>query len=302
MSTELGLDAKTLALLREIVVHRWFAGKPESFWDSDDGKFLVEQQTSLRYLGALNHVVPWVDDAIGLGGRKVVEIGSGTGSSAAAFASCADEVHGLEIQQLAVDVAAERFRILGVKNAETRCVAAEDINAWIRKMVGGDCVVLLYAALEHMTVAERLATLRDIWQLLDSGGVIVIVETPNRLSYTDRHTSWLPFFNMLPLELCELYFQRSPRTEFVRQVSAAVDRSMSLQRWGRGMSYHELEIALDCDNLSDMIVRDGYEKLITDLYPLRPEDQILLKFFEQSGIQKSRAFTRYELNLVLRKP
>lgn len=296
------LDAATLDALRERVARRWFEGKPAEFWDSDDGKFLVDLQASQRYLGALDHVVPWVDEAIGLAGRKVVEVGSGTGSSAAAFGHKCGEVQGFEIEQLAVDLAAERFRILGVDNATVRQVPPQEIDTWVRATVRGDCVVLLYAVLEHMTVSERLSMLQSVWGLLEPGGAIVVIETPNRLSYMDRHSSRLPFFNMLPLELAAQYFDRSPRSEYVRQIQDAPDRSMCIQRWGRGVSYHEFELAFGLDDISDLIVRDGYEDHITGLYPLRPEDRVLREFFEEAEVGKSRAFTRNLLNFVIRKP
>jgi S-adenosylmethionine-dependent methyltransferase len=105
--------------------------------------------------------------------------------------------------------------------------------------------IIFFASLEHMTLTERLASLRDAWRMLQPGGLLVIIETPNRLWFFDSHTSRLPFFNWLPDKLAFRYSQFSPRENFrelYRQYTP--EAAEHFLRRGRGMSFHELEIAI----------------------------------------------------------
>ena len=87
-----------------------------------------------------------------------------------------------------------------------------------RHETDGVDLVLLYALLEHQTLDERIETLRLAERIVRPGGAIVVTETPNRLTYVDRHTSQLPFFHLLPIELRSALCRpvtttpRSPRT------------------------------------------------------------------------------------------
>jgi len=81
--------------------------------------------------------------------------------------------------------------------------------------------------------------------MLPTEGLLIIVETPNRLWYFDDHTSKLPFFHWLPDELAFQYSRFSPRENFrelYREYNT--DSKEHFLRRGRGMSFHELEIAI----------------------------------------------------------
>ena len=105
--------------------------------------------------------------------------------------------------------------------------------------------IIFFACLEHMTIKERLASLKDAWETLPNEGLLIIVETPNRLWYFDDHTSILPFFHWLPDELAFQYSRYSCRANF-RELyrDYNVDSKGHFLRRGRGMSFHELEIAI----------------------------------------------------------
>ena len=75
-------------------------------------------------------------------------------------------------------------------------------------------VIIFFASLEHMTISERLLSLKGTWDMLTDEGLLVIVETPNRLWYVDSHTSFLPFFHWLPNELAFAYSKFSSRDGF----------------------------------------------------------------------------------------
>ncbi|MEM7204728.1 MAG: methyltransferase domain-containing protein [Planctomycetota bacterium] len=263
-------------------------------------KFLFEQHCYLRYRRALENLAPWVDRAVPLAGRRVIEIGSGSGSSTAGFAALADRVIGLEIKPQPVEVAKQRFEILDVTNAEIHVIAPDELPRVLVNELRPDDVLLFYAVLEHMTVAERVACLQAGWRALGEGGALVVIETPNRLTYFDRHTADLPFFHLLDLELAERYYERSPRLDFVRRIRGAGDRQLEIARAGRGVSYHDFEVAFE-RSVSDLVVADGFEPLAEAVYPGQEEDQLLADYFALRGVQQHRAFTRRLLNIVFQK-
>ena len=105
--------------------------------------------------------------------------------------------------------------------------------------------IIFFASLEHMSVAERLTSLSDAWAMLPAGGLLVIVETPNRLWFDDQHTALLPFFHWLPNELAFLYSKVSSREGFndLYRTYDSPSKQHFLRR-GRGVSYHELDLSI----------------------------------------------------------
>jgi hypothetical protein len=106
--------------------------------------------------------------------------------------------------------------------------------------------VIFYATLEHMIHRERILALRSAWDLLLKGGLLCIVETPNRLWYTDDHTSLLPFFHWLPDDLAFDYSRFSSRPHYSDLYNDYDDERQRLHflRRGRGASFHELALAI----------------------------------------------------------
>ena len=102
-------------------------------------------------------------------------------------------------------------------------------------------LIIFSASLEHMTYEERLASIKSAWNILNKNGFLVIIETPNRLYYFDEHSSRLPFYHWLPDQIAVQYSKYSLRELFV---SNSCDE-ISLIRFGRGVSFHEFELALN---------------------------------------------------------
>ena len=96
-------------------------------------------------------------------------------------------VTAVDIDAPALEVARERCRIHGVT------VDIREANAKQLLGFGPMDAVLYFAALEHMTQEERLQSLAEAWSILPAGGLLAIIETPNRLWFFDHHTSRLPF-------------------------------------------------------------------------------------------------------------
>jgi hypothetical protein len=165
-------------------------------------------------------------------------------------------------------------------------------------------VVLLFAVLEHQTLEERLATLRRSWELLEPGGVLVVIETPNRLCYFDSHTMQQPFWGMVPSDviLQSGAISNEPRFRMVMDSLLAgkeSDREIGLTRWGRGISFHDVDIAIPRNEYT--VVADGYEREIVDLFPVTYDERLLQAYLTHAKLDVSPAFGRCVLSFILCK-
>jgi S-adenosylmethionine-dependent methyltransferase len=214
---------------------------PEAY--SEDGyRRDVDTHLSGRLATFRSTSIPWLADSRPLDGLSVLEIGCGTGSSTLALAEQGAQVTGVDVDEGAIEVGRRRLALYGL-DADLRAGNAADI--------GGDFIgrrfdlILYFATLEHMTIPERLASLRQAWDLLTPGGHLGVIEAPNRLWTSDAHTSQLPFFNWLPDDLAFVYAPFSPRENFRELYGPEPKESMEhFLRRGRGVSYHEFEAAI----------------------------------------------------------
>jgi ubiquinone/menaquinone biosynthesis C-methylase UbiE len=206
----------------------------EGFYQHD-----LNAHLNARLANTRRFVIPWINSARGLKDMRVLEIGCGTGSSTVALAEQGAHVTAIDIDAAALEVARERCRVHRVA-ADITEANAEKLTAF-----GPMDAVLYFATLEHLNHAERLRSLAEAWSLLPVGGLLVIIETPNRLWFFDSHTSRLPFYHWLPDDLAFLYSRFSPKEIFkdsYRELSAeATDHFL---RRGRGVSYHEIDVAI----------------------------------------------------------
>lgn len=195
-----------------------------------------------RLEGDRREIIPWLDNATTLKDKRILEIGCGTGSSTVALAEQGAKITGVDLDEGALLVAKERAKVYRV-DAEFRVLNAEDISGTFR--TADFDLIIFFACLEHMTIAERLSSIRDAWEMLPTDGLLVVVETPNRLWYFDGHTSMLPFFHWLPNELAFAYSKFSSRESFRELYNDynATSKEHFLRR-GRGMSFHEFDIAI----------------------------------------------------------
>ena len=237
------LDARGRAAL-EAALQEDFADRfPAGYAATPDGRRDLEEHLDGRIAQVRAEIVPWLADARELRGAKLLEIGSGSGSATVAFAEQGAHVTALDVDERWLRVARIRCDAYGIPGVT---FVAENASALGRTFERSSFdFVVFFASVEHMTYEERLTAIEASWQLLRSGGFWSIVDSPNRLWYYDSHTSDLPFFHWLPDELAMRYVHLSPR-QSTRDIFAkpARDPHRRLIRAGRGMSYHELQLAL----------------------------------------------------------
>ena len=300
-------DAPELrARVREGLLATYFQTYDPVYLASPGGQADVDTHVFGRYDTCAEYVLPWVQSFGDLAGAHIVEVGCGTGSSTAGFAWMAERVDGYDIDGPSIDGAHERMRALGIDNVGLHLAPAESILDLIAANHAPGTVdfVLLYAVLEHQTLEERLRCIEISWDILRDGGLLVVVETPNRLALWDYHTSLLPFFHMLPEDLALRYYVHSPREPFTVSIrealaSSADEARLTLTRWGRGIGSHEFELVLG--DLAPLLVANGYEDEMTRWWPVQNEDRLLQAFFADKEIDVPIAFTRHVLNFMLRK-
>lgn len=187
-------------------------------------------------------VIPWLDATRPLRGQRILEIGTGPGASTVGLAEQGAEVVGIDLAAVHLRHA---DRVLGELGLPVRVEVRNAVD--LGEVVAPDGVdqIIFWAVLEHMTIDERLAALATAWQLLPSGGLLTLVETPNRLWPLDSHTSYLPYFSWLPYDLGYRYSTFSPRDD-IREAYGGPDAENMAHflRRGHGVSFHEFDLAI----------------------------------------------------------
>jgi SAM-dependent methyltransferase len=250
---------------------------------------------------AADYVIPWIEKTKRLDSSAVIEYGCGQGAVTCALAARAQRVLGVDIDEGAVSLARQELDRRGFGQVDVFAVAEASILAELRLRDERVDVFLLYAVLEHMTVRERLDVLRLARDTLTEDGVIVVIESPNRLVDPDFHTSFLPFFSQLPDELALLYFERSERPDFTSALRGAVEsdaQPMSqLVRWGRGISFHELELVFG--DLQTHVLAGGFDPLLFPERLIHAEELALARYMERVRPDLAPCFSRYWIDCVL---
>jgi 2-polyprenyl-3-methyl-5-hydroxy-6-metoxy-1,4-benzoquinol methylase len=301
--SEAALEAIEVALRADYF--STFSNFGPDYLSSAAGKQDLQNHLTGRLEADRRFIIPWLNRALPLEGASVLEIGAGTGSSTVALAEQGARVTAVDVNERHLGVARTRCEVLGLKAEFVSSNASE-----VHRLVQGRefDMVLFFATLEHMTHDERLEAIATTFDLVRTGGVWSVIEAPNRLWHFDSHTSELPFFLWLPDDLAIKYRRFSPRTEFAEDDLGASGASaeVAFARWGRGVSYHEFDLALG--PVDALTVVSSYQAEERRRNPLR---RILAPFTRQRRFQSAleqvagrplhEGFFEPYLNLVIRK-
>ncbi len=238
----ISLDKRKTELLNESLVKNVYSATKAI--DSPEIQQLISE-LEVRLRDHRAQIVPWLESIKPLKGLRILEIGCGNGTSTVALAEQGAIVTAIDIEESLLRNAEERCQIYGV-SATFHLMNATEVST----VLAGEAfdMILFYAVLEHMTYTERLIAIRQTFDMLSNGGLWCVIGTPNRLTFYDSHTAMMPFFYWLPDELAIKYASLSPRREFgerfVKIDEPTEEMKLEFARWGRGMSYHEFELAL----------------------------------------------------------
>ena len=289
------------------LLENFFKGGVYQLADSREREIYLRDHLRGRFDICRKWLIPWLKSCVDLRSTDIVEIGCGTGSTTAALALESRSVDGYDIVAASTDAARRRAEIMGLTNVRFRQHAPERLPAEVAAAhpPGSVGMVVCFAVLEHARHQERLDLLRLMWDLLAPGGLLVIGGTPNRLSYWDFHTSWMHFFDSLPHDIAIDYLSRSPRKGIAESMARARTKSRDaaeecLVRAGRGVSYHEFELALG--DVSPLIVGDGFDPEPRSYLGVDLETRVLYSYARLKGLQVHPAFLRSTLEVILRKP
>lgn len=238
------IDQEGYATLERSIRDNYHTGwRSEEQYDKKSYESDLQSHVKLRLQLDRMEIVPWLNDATKLRGKRVLEIGCGTGSSTVALAEQGAKVTGIDIDDGSLDVAQDRATLYGL-DLEFYSMNAEQMQSHFQKDQFD--LIIFFACLEHMTIEERISSLKAAWEMIPTGGFLVAVETPNRLWHFDSHTSKLPFYHWLPNELAFHYSKYSTRKNFREIYHDYNDLNKeNFLRRGRGVSYHEFELAID---------------------------------------------------------
>ncbi len=257
----------------------------------------------MRHRRAAEVVIPWIEQTVPLDGRTVLEYGAGYGAVTCAVAARAERVIGVDIDSACIAHARGEVAQRGLRNVELAHHELADIVGAVSALRGSVDVFLLYAVLEHLTIDERLEVLRLAREVVQPDGAIVVCETPNRLIYADHHTGQIPFLHLLDDELALRYRHRSPRADILQVLDEAEAQGPeaareALWRLGRGVSFHEFELAFG-ERLDRHVIASSYDPALFAERPVHPDEAILWRYLDRWRPDLPPAFSRYWLDLIL---
>ena len=255
-----------------------------------------------------NSVLPWMNDFFDLSATSFIEIGPGTGTSTAPLGLVAKSVHAYDISYKSANVGRFRCELLGLDNVHFNISQPDkslgDLHANHRDRKVD--AVLLFAVLEHMPVEERLETLSTVWDVIADNGYLIVGDTPNRLTYYHGHTSRMPFFDMVPGELTRRLLEQAGNQNFSDTLRKWVADGMSpedmekrIDRWGRGVSFHEFQVALG--PLNTYTLAEGLERRIVRPIPITKEEKLLMEYLNHRYPEIPLGFGRQSLYLIFQK-
>lgn len=188
------LSPETRKLLKEIKGDWW---QDEINRREDPNYIRARLETLINRFGTLR-------------GMRVLDIGSGSGSSALVLLDCgATHVTGVEPDMRFVDLARRRATDEGV--ADRVQFLHETDTTHLSFGDGEFDLVTFNAVIEHLPLKLRNAILREGYRCLKPGGLLVIDETPNRFIPYDNHTTGLPLIPWLPLSVAAFIARRASR-------------------------------------------------------------------------------------------
>lgn len=231
-----------------------------------------------------------------LEGKRILDIGSGSGSSALALIdSGADFVQGVEPNSNFVELANQRAqdekladRVSFLHITDTTKLPFDD---------GRFDIVTFNAVLEHIDPKLRAPILQEAFRCLKPEGLLVITETPNKIFPYDGHTTRLPLIPWLPfnwaVSLAGRFSRNSPR---------GLTKEQYILEGLVGVTYWQIKKAIPqayCMNLTG-----GDAKWKTDLRPkykiLSVGLMLIEKFLRLFNVPLAAVMP--VLDLVFRKP
>jgi 2-polyprenyl-3-methyl-5-hydroxy-6-metoxy-1,4-benzoquinol methylase len=139
--------------------------------------------------------------------KRLLDFGCGSGASTAILARLfpETEIVGVELEENLLSIAKLRADYFGYENIQ---LLVSPNPKELPTNIGRFHFIVLSAVFEHLLPEERRLMLKKLWDMLESGGVLFLDQTPYRYYPIETHTTdGLPFLNYLPDRLALVYAQ-----------------------------------------------------------------------------------------------
>jgi SAM-dependent methyltransferase len=146
-----------------------------------------------------------------LAGRRILDFGSGAGSSSLVLARLFPEAEILGVELLPKQVALARERIAFHGLQDRVKVQQSGDPKGLPPGIGQFACIVLSAVYEHLLGEERQALMPLLWDALEEGGTLFLGQTPYRWFPIELHSTGLPFLNYLPDALAFPYARYASR-------------------------------------------------------------------------------------------
>ncbi len=260
-----------------------------------------------RYAQAQRYLIPQLQHT----GRplhkmRALEIGCGEAPKLCALAPLFEQYVGIDLDATGLAMGRENARALNITNADLRLSEADDLPQILANERFD--VIILYAVLEHLTIEERLNTLRLCWDALPPEGLLYIGEAPNRITPIDYHSTRRPYFNMMQPELALRFIDQVGPERWRKSVRAEATPELGLYRYGQHVGFEEFELAIaPPEQLAHHLIADSWSEPMLNMCPLRwfeprnLEDFDILVQQEFHDTALPPMFARYWLDGILAK-
>lgn len=144
-------------------------------------------------------------------GRRLLDFGSGSGSSSVVLARMFPEasIVGVELEPEFVELARHRTEHHRLSD-RVSFVLSPDATS-LPPDIGSFDFIVMSAVYEHLLPAERREVLALLWTQLKQDGLVFVGQTPYRWFPLEMHTTGLPLINYLPDRLALAYARRFSR-------------------------------------------------------------------------------------------
>ncbi len=181
--------------------------------------------------------------------KTLLDFGCGAGSSTMNLARLfpTSTIVGVELESSLLDIARRRAAHYGYLNVSFHLSLD---GCKLPHLESAFDFIFLCAVYEHLLPEERRQLFPQLWSYLKPGGLLFILETPNRYWLIEGHTTRLPFLNFLPDALVSTLARR-----FSRKIGHDESWQQMLRRGIRGGSVREITRILrhDATNLPTVL-------------------------------------------------
>jgi SAM-dependent methyltransferase len=234
-----------------------------------------------QHLNARDHIVPYVEEVLDLGGKRVLEIGCGEGGVLQAFLDRGCRCVGVDLSAAKIEFANDHMAA-EVEAGRIEFVSRDVYDADVRERFHRAFdLLILKDTIEHIYDHERL--LRLIRDFLSPGGVLFVAFPPWRMPFgghqqmAGSRLAKLPYYHMLPRPVYRGLLRAFGETdEQVGVLMEIVDTRLSIRRF------------------ETLIGRCGYRTLRRRFYLINPiyEHKFGLKPVRQLPVLRSLPWIR----------